>query len=80
MSEVRLTEAPKGKDLEILYIKAGTEARRRLNSMGFHIGDVVLKLSNGKWGPVIVQNISSHTTKTALGRGLAEKIIVGLRE
>ena len=41
-----------------------------------YIDDELIKLNNPKWGPILVQNISNGTNKLALGRGLAENILV----
>ncbi len=71
-----LTEAVKEKKLRINAILSGREALRRLSSMGIHVDDELIKLNNPKWGPILVQNISNGTSKMALGRGLAEKILV----
>lgn len=78
--ELRLTDAPARKKLRIIRIDAGINAKRRLNSMGFHAGDVLLRLTNGKWGPVLVQNISNNSSKIALGKGLAGKVIIEVAE
>ncbi|MFH1051812.1 MAG: FeoA family protein [bacterium] len=71
-----LTEAVTEKKLRINAILSGKEALRRLSSMGIHVDDELIKLNNPKWGPILVQNLSNGTNKMALGRGLAEKILV----
>ncbi len=76
MEEMSLTEAPSEKKLKISDILSGSEVRKKLSSMGIHTDDFLVKINNTKWGPVLVQNISNGSSKVALGRGLAEKIIV----
>ncbi len=71
-----LVEAPVGKDLEVIKINAGEDARRKLHTLGLHIDDKLKRLTNGKWGPVLISNISGGAVKIALGRGLAGKILV----
>jgi Fe2+ transport system protein FeoA len=71
-----LTEAPIDKKLLISDILSGTEVRRKLSSLGIHINDCVIKVNSTKWGPILLQNLSSGTSKVAIGRGLAEKILV----
>jgi Fe2+ transport system protein FeoA len=71
-----LAEASTEKKLKINAILSEKEALRRLSSMGIHIDDELIKLNNPKWGPILVQNISNGTNKLALGRGLAENILV----
>lgn len=72
----KLTTAPKDETLEIVEINSGMTAKRRLNSMGVYINDILKKYNDAKWGPVLVENQSSNIAKIALGRKLAEKIIV----
>ena len=71
-----LTEALSKKKLVISEILSGQDIKRRLGSMGIHKNDSLIKINDTKWGPVLVQNVSNGTGKVALGRGLAEKIIV----
>ena len=71
-----LSEAAAEKKLKINAILSGKEALRRLSSMGIHVDDELIKLNNPKWGPILIQNLSNGTNKIALGRGLAENILV----
>ena len=71
-----LTEAKSEKKLTIREILSGMGLKRKLNSMGIHINDNVVKVNDTKWGPILVQNISNGSTKLALGRHLCDKIIV----
>lgn len=73
---MNLANAPVEGKLKIIKIDAGREARGRLTALGFHPGDIVLRLSNGNWGPILVKNMSINSSKIALGRGMAEKILV----
>ncbi len=77
MKNVDLLSAPSGMDLEIQGIEAGSIAKRRLISMGIHVGDKLIKLGNSSWGPVLIKNITLNSSKIALGRRLAAKIKVG---
>lgn len=76
MSKISLTSAPVEKRLVIKEINAGMDVKMRLNVMGIHKGDELIKHTWAKWGPILVQNISNSDSKVALGRGLAEKIFV----
>lgn len=62
----------KGDMGKIKYITAGKGATRRLYEMGFNVG-APLKIIKNDAGPVIV---SLAGNKVALGRGLAEKIVL----
>jgi len=71
-----LIEAPRNRPLRIVGLDGGEEVRRRLMSLGFHKNDIVEL--NGQAilrGPLLVRNVS-HDTKVALGRGVAQKILV----
>lgn len=67
---IRLNEGDSGKVERII---AGGSATKRLYEMGFNTGAQVKVLKNDR-GPLIV---SLGGTKIALGRGLAEKMLVG---
>ncbi len=71
-----LIDAPRNRSLKIVDLLGGEAVRRRLLAMGFHKGDVVELDSQAILrGPVLVWNVSSDT-RVALGRGVAQKIIV----
>ena len=77
MTNINLVEAPSEKELEVIGIKAGTTAKQRLISMGFHAGDKIIKYNGSSWGPVLIKNITLDSSKIAIGKGLASKILVG---
>lgn len=77
MTNINLVEAPSEKELEVLEIEAGTAAKQRLISMGFHAGDKIIKYNGSSWGPVLIKNITLDSSKIAIGKGLASKILVG---
>ena len=71
-----LLEAPRNKALKIIDLIGGEGFRRRLFSMGFHKGDIVEFDSQAIFrGPLLVRNVSADT-RVALGRGIAQKILV----
>lgn len=72
MINTRLTELSKGDKATIKNISAGCTATRRLYEMGLNTGAKVNVVKND-FGPVIVSLLGN---KVALGRGLAQKIIV----
>jgi Fe2+ transport system protein FeoA len=73
---MRLIEAPFETPLRITGIMGGEGIRRRLLSLGFHPGDEVLVVSRGILkGPLLVRNLTADVT-VALGRGVAQKIVV----
>jgi len=71
-----LLEVPQGQTFRIVEIKGGAGLHRRLLALGFHRGDLISL--NGEAimrGPVLVRNLTTDT-KVALGRGIAQKILV----
>jgi Fe2+ transport system protein FeoA len=80
MDEISLLNAPSDKKLKIKSINSGMEAKKKLLALGFHADDILIKLTNGKWGPLLIQNLSNTSSKTAIGRGLAMKIYVSVVE
>jgi len=71
-----LLDARPGRPLRIVDLAGGESVRRRLMALGFHKGDLVEL--DGKAilrGPLLVRNCSSDTT-VALGRGVAQKVLV----
>lgn len=71
-----LEDAESAKKIKIKDIQSGIELKRKLNTIGIRVDDFVIKLNNNNWGPVLIQNISNGSSKLALGRELAGKIIV----
>jgi len=71
-----LDQAPQGTALRIVSVQGGEAVRRRLLTLGFHVGAVVEVNSRGiLHGPLLVKNLTSETS-LALGRGVARKIQV----
>lgn len=73
-AEGPLYGAPRGSQVRVLAIRGGWGARRNLNQIGVHVGDqlqVIRKAPLG--GPILVK---SHGAEVAIGRRLAEKVIV----
>ncbi|MFW6159891.1 MAG: FeoA family protein [Acidobacteriota bacterium] len=73
---ISLVQAPPDKELKIIEVTGGHGLRRRLLSMGFHKGDVVMLDSRSLLGgPLLIRNLTASTS-LALGRGVAQKILV----
>jgi len=71
-----LAEIPQGEVFRIVEIKGGPGLHRRLLALGFHRGDLlVLDGEAPMRGPLLVRNLTTDT-RVALGRGIANKIIV----
>lgn len=75
---MNLVNAPHNTPLRIADLVGGEGVRRRLMALGFHKGDVVeLDGRAILRGPLLVRNCRSDTT-VALGRGVAQKVLVEL--
>lgn len=75
---ISLPQAPKGKPLKIVAILGGEGVRRRLFALGFHKDDLVEVNAQGILrGPILVKNLTADTS-VALGRGVAQKIMVDI--
>ncbi|MBN2354866.1 ferrous iron transport protein A [candidate division KSB1 bacterium] len=73
-----LSQLLSGQSGKIVDITSGWHLRRRLNQIGIHIGDqLVVKRNTVLGGPVL---ILIHHCEIALGKGMAEKIIIHLNE
>lgn len=73
---VPLIRAPSGVPLRMASIDGGHGVRQRLFALGLHIGDIIELQSQAILrGPVLVRNRASDTS-IALGRGVAQKIVV----
>jgi Fe2+ transport system protein FeoA len=80
MKTLSLNLVPSGMPQKIVEIKAGLEARKKLLAMGIHVGDSIIKLNHSRWSPVLIRNITTRSSKIAIGQGLANKIWVGDEE
>ncbi|OQX62685.1 MAG: Fur family transcriptional regulator [Desulfococcus sp. 4484_241] len=72
-----LSRAKKGERLIIEEFTGGTNARMRILSMGLKTGDAVEIITSSPRGQVVVM---SKKRRYAIGRGLAEKILVKSQE
>lgn len=75
---ISLLQAPKGKPLKVVAILGGEGVRRRLFALGFHKDDIIEVNAQGILrGPILVKNLSTDTS-VALGRGIAQKVMVDI--
>lgn len=73
MKNTSLATLNAGSSGKVERIIAGSSATKRLYEMGFNTGAQVKMIKNDR-GPIIV---SLGGNKIALGRGLAEKMLIG---
>ena len=75
MDNITIVNAKKNIEYIVQEISGGVGARRRLNQMGIHVGDIIIVRRSGiMGGPVLIE---VHGSEVAIGRGMAKKIIVG---
>jgi Fe2+ transport system protein FeoA len=77
MNILSLNQVPRNIPQRVIEIKAGQEAKRKLLAMGIHMGDSIIKLNDSRWSPVLIRNLTTRSSKIAIGQGLARKILVG---
>ena len=77
MKIMSLNQVPIGIPYKIIEITAGLESRKKLLALGIHVGDFISKMNQSRWSPVLIRNLTTHSTKIAIGHGLARKIMVG---
>ncbi len=70
---MRLTEANSGAEVMLIHIEGGKCVRSRLFNMGLTPGLRLKVISKNPCGPVVLK---VRNSKLALGRGMAEKILV----
>ena len=68
-----LSEVTEGQTVNIIRIDGGRDLRSRLTTMGLLPKTRIKVVRNGKSGPFVV---SVKNSKMALGRGVADKIVV----
>ena len=68
-----LALASQGERVKIISFEGGAKMKERLNSMGLSVGEVVEVLNSS--GPFI---INARNSRIALGKGLAQKVMVSL--
>jgi len=74
----RLIDLKAGEKAEIVLVEGGGSVRRRLTDMGLTPGTVIaMARPSSRMGPV---EISVRSSTLAIGRGIAEKIIVRARK
>ncbi len=73
-----LNEATAGRRGRVVAIDGGRQVRQKLNTMGVHVGDLIQITRSGIMkGPIIM---SVHGVEIAIGRGMADKVLVEFEE
>jgi len=73
LGAVTLDQAVTGRPYTVRWIRGGQQVRRRLEDMGIGRGSVVTVCNRQSGGPIEVE---AHGACLALGRGIAQKILV----
>ena len=76
--QMPLTRAPQNSALKIVDIDGGERVRQFLGRLGLRIGSNIRILQGAPFsGPLLLSHRETHT---AVGRGMAQKIIVEVTE
>jgi len=70
---IKLTNLKKGKKARVLEIDGGMNAKRKLQAMGIFPSVEVTIVHSIEKGPVVIK---AGNTTIAIGRGMAEKVMV----
>ncbi|MEA1939938.1 MAG: FeoA family protein [Candidatus Caldatribacteriota bacterium] len=74
---ITLDSAKEDQKVKVISISGGWGIRQRLGCLGIHSGnEIIIKKSAIMRGPILV---SVHGNQVALGRGIANKIIVEVK-
>lgn len=73
---MRLSEAPLNVELRISEIKTTKEMKRKLNTLGIQTDELLLKIYDARWGPILVKPLSNGNSKIAIDRNVAKSIKV----
>jgi len=69
----RLSESAQGKSYSVINIAGGRGAVRKLNNMGIVPGTDITVVQLSGSGPIVIE---ARGTRLAIGRGMAEKVLV----
>ncbi len=73
---MRLSEAPLNVELRISEIKTSKEMKKKLNTLGIQTDELLLKVYDARWGPILVKPLSNGNSKIAIDRNVAKSIKV----
>ena len=75
---LNLFDTPKDRPVRIVQFLGGHGVRTKLMLLGLHVGDIIEVDSRSLFGgPILIKSLTNNTT-IAIGRGIANKILVEL--
>lgn len=76
MKQLTLAEVGNGERVRVVRRNGGRGFAANLDALGIHLGDEVVVVGSGPFqGPVLVE-VPNTGVKIAVGRGMAEKLVV----
>ncbi len=75
---IKLSEIDNNINFSIAEIRLDLESKRRLNNMGICRHDYYERQAGKGKGPIIIRNLSTNSTPIAIGRNLADGILVSI--
>jgi len=73
---IRLIATDNKSHFTITDFNLGREQKRRLFNMGIYSNDLYERVAGNGSGPIVIKNITSNSNPIAVGRRLAEHIMV----
>jgi Fe2+ transport system protein FeoA len=72
----RLIDTVNKSKFKIIDFSLDNEQKRRLFNMGIYANDLYERTAGNGTGPIVIRNISSNSNPIAVGRKLAEGIVI----
>lgn len=72
----KLTDIENNLTFKIIEFNLDQESKRRLSNLGIYRHDLFEKQAGNGSGPVVIRNITCNSTPIAIGRNLAEGIVI----
>jgi Fe2+ transport system protein FeoA len=73
-----LLQAPENVPLKITELRSGIGLKKQLSTIDLYTSEIIIKLKGARFGPILIQKLKERNERFAIGRGIADKIIVEL--
>jgi len=73
-----LLQEPENVPLKITELRSGIGLKKQLSTIDLYTSEIIIKLKGARFGPILIQKLKERNKRSAIGRGIADKIIVEL--